>query len=196
MSNVVKSKRQETQFEAGHNLIKLHDEITKMCFNRFGFSAIKAKKNREKYIQQHQNAPNVEEIIQRYDEKAEAFNGWFIDRECNKIMDIFDNLSTEFTLGNSTYPSNISLLMEYLGRRKHMNNAIGWCYRLRNEVNYIARTITADKNKYKNISELIDRQIKLIKGVRQSDNRFLRDLKNTKLEIKDIIGYLLADELT
>lgn len=195
MSNVVKSKRQKTQFEANHNLIKLHDEVTKMCFNRFGFSVNKSEKNREKYRQQCKDLPNSDELMQMYDEKTSMFNDWFIKRECCKIMNIFDNLYTEFTLGNAIYPSNVSLLLEYLERRRHMDNAIGLCYCLRNEVNYIARTITADKNKYKNISELIEAQIKLIKGVRQSDNRFLKDLKNTRLDIRDIINYLFADEI-
>lgn len=195
MSNVVKSKRQKTQFEANHNLIKLHDEVTKMCFNRFGFSVNRSEKNREKYRQQCKDLPNSDELMQMYDEKTSMFNDWFIKRECCKVMDIFDNLYTEFTLGNSIYPSHVSLLLEYLERRRHMDNAIGLCYCLRNEVNYIARTITADKNKYKNISELIEAQIKLIKGVRQSDNRFLKDLKNSRLDIRDIINYLFADEI-
>lgn len=63
-----------------------------------------------------------------------------------------------------------------------MNNAIAECYVLKQEINYIIRTLPVDKNKFKRFGEAIDRQIALYKGVRQSDNRFLRkNVKNNTL---------------
>ena len=64
--------------------------------------------------------------------------------------------------------------MEYCERRKHINEAIAGCYVLKQELNYVIRTLPVDINKFKRFSELIDEQIALYKGVRQKDNRFLK----------------------
>ena len=45
-------------------------------------------------------------------------------------------------------------------------------------MNYIIRTLPVDMNKYERFAEEIDKQVVLYKGVRQSDNRFLKQRKN------------------
>ena len=55
-----------------------------------------------------------------------------------------------------------------------MNEAIGSCYMLKQEIQYIIRTLPVDMNKYERFDESINHQIKLYKGVRQADNRFLK----------------------
>lgn len=178
MSNIPKSKRKPTQFEASINLIKLRDEITKICINDFGFAYDKVMTNREKYLNQYINTPNYDDIVKRYDKRMESFNNWFIDKEQDVVLQLLRELDKEFTLGNSIYPTdNYVGLLEYAERRKHMDKAIGLCYTLRNEINYILRILPNDKNKYRGVSELIDKQINLIKGVRKADNRFLKQNK-------------------
>lgn len=196
MSNVPKSDRKPTRFETQHNLIKLRDEVTKICINDFGYSEEKYLAQREKYKQQCLSLSNADELLEKYDRKAESFNRWFIDDECRSILHILRDVVKEFTLGNSIYPNNsISGLSEYIERRKHITQAIGLCYMLKQEINYVVRILPVDKNKYKNISEDVDRQINLFKGVRRSDNRFLKSFNSNKWSLRDVITYLVGNEL-
>ncbi len=64
--------------------------------------------------------------------------------------------------------------MEFCERRKHVDEAIAQCYVLKQELNYIIRTLPVDVNKYEHFAVELDRQIALYKGVRQSDNRLLK----------------------
>ena len=179
MSNVPKSRRKATRFETQHNLIKLRDEITKICVQDFGFSYEKCKARRDNYMQQFQKLSNIDDIMKRYDTKLESFNRWFIDKECEVILDMIREITKEFTLGNSIYPDGPAIFYEYIKRRKHMSTCIGSCYALKQELQYVLRILPVDINKYKPISRLIDKQINLIKGVRRADNRFVSALNLT-----------------
>lgn len=59
-----------------------------------------------------------------------------------------------------------------------MNRAIGACYSLKQELQYVIYTLPTDVNKFTHLAEMIDEEIRLLKGIRQADNRFLRDKKN------------------
>lgn len=173
--SVPKGKRRQSRFEAQHHYYKLRDEVTLLMLQDFGFSPEKYSESIERYRLSHQAADNVNEVVARYEKKNESFNKWFIDKECDAVLEILRNIESEFTHGNSIHPSETpAKLEEFITRRHHMNNAIAECYKLKQELNYIIRTLPVDKNKYKRFGEAIDKQISLYKGVRQSDNRFLR----------------------
>lgn len=195
--SVPKGKRRQSRFEAQHNYYKLRDEVTLLMLRDFGFSPEKYQETIEWYRRCHESAENVEEVVARYEKKAESFNKWFIDRECDAVLEMLRNIETEFTQGNSIYPSDTpAKLLEFLVRRHHMNNAIAGCYALKQEINYVIRTLPVDKNKFERFGESIDKQIALYKGVRQSDNRFLRERKkgNNTLtrETASIIDAIMA----
>ena len=180
--SVVKGKRNQSKFEAYHHFFKLRDEITAMILNDFGFSFDKQEKKRQKFAESHQNASNLDEIMERWHTKNDSFIRWFIDEEGKAIMDILRNIQREFTIGNSIFPSETpARLVEFLERRKHINNAIGQCYALKQEINYVIRTLPVDMNRYVHFAEEIDIQINLFKGVRKADNRLIKP----KHEIKE-----------
>lgn len=191
---MVKSKQKPTRFEASHNLIKLRDEITKLCMNNFSFSVDRARERREKYKEQHINLPNIDDIMRRYNKKMDYFEVIYLEDEIKYVLRVMRDIQREFTLGNSIYPSdNISGVVEFIERRKHMSKSIGLLYDLKHELHYIFRTLPVDMNKYKHLAELIDKQIGLIKGVRQSDNRFLKTIKIKKYTFKDLLVHLFGD---
>ena len=180
--SVVKGKRNQSKFEAYHHFFKLRDEVTAMILNDFGFSFDKQEKKRQKFAESHQNASNLDEIMERWHTKNDSFIRWFIDEEGKAIMDIMRNIQREFTIGNSIFPSETpARLFEFLERRKHINNAIGQCYALKQEINYVIRTLPVDMNRYVHFAEEIDIQINLFKGVRKADNRLIKP----KHEIKE-----------
>ena len=174
--SVPKGKRRLSRFEAQHVYIKLRQEVTTLMLLDFGFSKEKYEKMIERYAETHKTAANVEEVVERYRKKCEAFYNWFIDRECDAIGDILRKIDSEFTEGNSIYMSDTpARLMEFCERRKHINRAISHCYILKQELNYVIRALPVDLNKYTRFAEMIDKQIALYKGVRQADNRYFKE---------------------
>lgn len=174
-------RRTPSRFEACHHFYKLRSEITALVLNDFGFSREKQDKKKEHYRQGHEDAANIDEIMNRWETKNETFVRWFIDEEGKAVLDIMRNIEREFTIGNSIYPSETpARLLEFFERRKHMDNAIGLCYTLKQEINYILRVLPVDFNKFENFAKEIDIQIALYKGVRKSDNRLLKPKKEIK----------------
>lgn len=179
--SVPKGKRRQSRFEAQHQFYKLRTEVTTLMLLDFGFSSEKYYAQIERYREMHKAADNVDEVVARYQKKCESFNKWFIDKECDIVLEILRNIESEFTQANSIYPSDTpARLAEYIQRRSHLNNAIAHCYVLKQEINYIIRTLPVNLNKYKSFAEMIDLQISLYKGVRQADNRFIKEKKKPK----------------
>ena len=173
--SVPKGRRQESRFEAIHHFIKLRKEVTNLILCDFGFSEEKYLKQIDRYREAHRTAENVEAVVERWEAKNKSFKAWYIDEEGRAILDILRNISTEFTLGNSIYPSGThAKLLEWLQRRWHINRAIGYCYALKQEIHYAIETLPVDINKYERFSDMIDRQIALYKGVRQASNKMLK----------------------
>ena len=182
MSNVPVGRRadrtEKDPFVALHHLRKLRKEITDLMLLDFGFDKDRRDKEIERYREWHKRASNIDEVVEKWKRKADAFQSWFIDQECTQVIDITRKIVGEFEMGNSIYPTEgPNLIAEYCERRKHLNSSIGWCYVLKQEIQYIAETLPVDKNKYARFSDAIDKQISLIKGVRKSSNSFLKRKK-------------------
>ena len=179
--SVPKGRRQESRFEAQHNFYKVRGEVTALVLNDFGFSEEKYRKKMEKYRAAHSKDTNIDDIVARWERKNEAFKKWYIDEEGRAVLDIMREIEKAFTTGNSIFPSETpAKVLEFLVRRWYMNRAIGLCYALKQELNYIIRTLPVDINKYERFAEMIDRQIALYKGVRQADNRLIKPRKPQK----------------
>ena len=176
--SVPKGRQKESKFEASHQLFKLRDEVTKLVLYDFGFSAKKYRAQIEKFREWHKNDPNVEEQVANMQQRCESFEKWFIDEEGRAVLDLMRRVEEEFAIGNSIYPSETpARLMEFLVRRWHVNRAIGLCYALKREINYVIRTLPVDINKYDRFAKAIDQQVALFKGVRKADNRLIKPHK-------------------
>ena len=173
--SVPAGRRKQSRFEASHHFYRVRTEVTNLMLLDFGFSKEKYEKMIERYRQAHEAASNVDEVVARYRKKCEAFYTWFIDKECDAILSVLRKIESEFTAGNSIYPSETpAKVMEFCERRRHIDEAIAGCFVLKQELNYIIRVLPVDLNKFERYAEAIDKQIALYKGVRQSDNRLLK----------------------
>ncbi len=173
--SVPKGKRKQSRFEAQHHFYRLRSDITNLMLLDFGFSEEKYKKHIEHYRETHAKTGNVDEVVCRYQKKCDSFKEWFIDRECDAVLKILRRIGCEFTLGNSIYPSETpAKVMEFCERRKHIDESIAQCYVLKQELQYIISSLPVNINRYERIAVDIDKQIALYKGVRQSDNRLLK----------------------
>ena len=177
--SVPKGKRKESRFEAQHHFYRLRADVTNLMLLDFGFSEEKYRKHIERYQETHAQAENVDEVVERYQKKCDSFKKWFIDRECDAVLEILRRIESEFTAGNSIYPSETpAKVMEFCERRKHIDEAIAQCYVLKQELQYVISSLPVNINKYERLSVDIDKQIALYKGVRQSDNRLLKQKPN------------------
>lgn len=179
---VPKSKRKQSKFEAAHLLNKLRMEVTNLASMQFGFDADKYEKSIQRYAENHKQAANVDEVVERYRRKKEAFIKWFIPEERKAVIDLAREITKEFSIGNAIFPTrdNPARIEEYNARRIHMDNAIAYCFALKQEIHYVMETLPVDMNKFCRFADMIDREIALIKGVRKADNRFLGKKKKSK----------------
>lgn len=167
MSNVPKGKRKETGFEVFVNLSKMRKEMTDLLLRDFGYSIKKA----EKYTLSMYGGKPYEQLTDKQRENVEyrkarnsAFNEWFIIDERKAIVDYLRAINREVYVANSIYPLYGNEMIE---RRIHQDNAIGLCYALVQEFQYIIETLPVDVNKYLSFMDIIDKQIALLKGWRK-----------------------------
>ena len=170
--SVIKAKRKESQFEVFHHLTKMRKEVMDLVLRDFGFRLDKS----EQYIEKcfggrtyEQLSPAEQERFNRLTERNLAFAKWFIADERRVVIDCLRTITEETYVANSIYPLYMEELIE---RRIHQDRAIGQCYRLTQELQYIIETLPVDINKYMRFAEMIQTEIDLLKGWRKSDNKF------------------------
>ncbi len=107
--------------------------------------------------------------------REERFNQWLIKEECRTVAAKGAELTGNLRTANTIWPTYMA---EYTERRVYMDKAMASCNVLQDELQYIAEAVYADKNKFTALVLEIETLFKKIKGVRQADNRFLKDLKD------------------
>ena len=182
MSNVPKSKRKKTDFETTKQLTRLRADITQIVILDFGYDPEKYQKMIDKAKDRFLHLKNADDVIRRMQTKHDSFYSQFIYKETDIILDIWQKIASEFEMGNSIFPTGTALMEEYKERRLHFDRAIGYMHCLRLELQYIAETLPVDKNKYDRLAERIIRLTSMIKGVRQSSNRFIKKTKTAKAD--------------
>lgn len=99
------------------------------------------------------------------------FSMWFIEKERDEVLRLSRGISAHLRAANTISPVNMS---EFEERRLQLDKALECCNVLQDELNYIAKVLPADKNKYTRIVLKLEKDFNLIKKLRQSDNgRFL-----------------------
>ncbi len=142
----------------------------------FGYSPAKA----EKKLSRQFGGRNYEELSEEekriYDkikEKHLAFEKWFILNERDTIVDCLRDITKEVYLANNITPT---CQEEFTERRIHQDLAIGYCYRLAQELQYAIETLPVNVNQYTRFGLMIQSEIKLIKAWRKSDNKYKKIL--------------------
>jgi len=119
----------------------------------------------------------VKTIVRKYrmsEEVLSEFPRWLIEDCRNDIKEFGKAIVFDLFRANSIYPTSLPELYE---RRLNQDRAIGSCYALLQELQYVIRVLPVDAQQYVRYTKLIEREIALIKGWRKSDNRILREIK-------------------
>ena len=106
-------------------------------------------------------------------EAEDGFNSWFIMRERDRVADFCQGITEHLRAANTIYPTYMN---EFEERRLEMDRAMIACNKLQDELQYIAETLPADKNKFMNIVLEANDVFNMIKALRQSDNRLLKKI--------------------
>jgi hypothetical protein len=186
MSSVPKSRREKHDFMASHKLREIRKLVTELAINDFGYDKDRLEKKIKRFEDglTNMDPERKADIVRRMREKNESYYANFVAEETIETRKILRKITQEFELGNSIFPSGDALLMEYCEKRKHLDNAIGWLYCLKQELQYIAETLPGDKNRFEYLTGVqedergeIENEISLIKGVRRAANKFLKAKK-------------------
>ena len=166
-----KSKKNES-FEVLRDAIIIRSKIT----NVLKFLALQSQKRFEFLSENLTKATTDEEILKAKETmREERFNLWLIREECQTVASKGSELTSSLRTANTIWPTYMS---EFTERRNYMNKAMAACNVLQDELQYIAQSVYADKNKFTALVLEIEALFKKIKSVRQADNRFLKQLND------------------
>lgn len=169
MSDIKKSERKESKLETIHNAYTIRTSVTKLAENNFYISESKIEDiiaNKIKLF--------PDDDKQRIKDRTYEYFKHQIRRATNKVIEHSCGISQHLRIANTIFPTYMS---EFEERRLEMDKAMACCNALQDELQYIGECLYADLNKYTNLVLLIQKEFNMIKALRQSDNRFLKNIK-------------------
>lgn len=173
MSDIPKSERKESKLDALNTALDIRVMIQKELLLSFGLSE---KKQKEQIRRMMRCVPASirEDEVKRITEMNENYDVWLIMKERDRILDYCQDIVMNLTSGNTIHPVYWS---EYYQRRGYLNEAMASCNRLKSELLFLSTALPSDKNRYMQISLKIEKCFNMIKKLRQSDNRYKKNLK-------------------
>ncbi len=169
MSDVKKSERKESKLEVIHNAYAIRMAVTNLAENNFfiTFSKIEDKiQNRIKGLEEKEQKRIKESMYKYYRNQ--------INRLENNVIELAIGISRHLRIANTIFPTYMS---EFEERRLEMDRAMACCNALQDELQYAGECLYADLNKYMNLVLEIQKEFNMIKSLRQTDNRFLKNIK-------------------
>ena len=172
---VLKNLRNLSNMQFYKTTIYIRQELTDWMLRDFGTT--KNKKSVKQVIKDisPEDQQVIDEIFMKYGKSPnKVYQGeypqWFMDHEREVILKILQELVENITRANTLYVSKGNRT-EYELRRAYQDKAIGCCFVLYQELQYIISMFGTDLNKFIPILESIEKEVDLLKGWRQSDNK-------------------------
>ena len=156
MSEIKKSERKESKLQTIHNAYMIRMAVTNLAENNFYITFSK-----------------IEEQI-RIKENMYKFYRNQINRVSDNVIELATGISRHLRIANTIFPTYMS---EFEERRIEMDRAMACCNALQDELQYAGECLYADLNKYMNLVLEIQKEFNMIKSLRQTDNRFLKNIK-------------------
>lgn len=173
--SVIKNLRKLSTMEFYKNAIKLRKELTIWMIKDFGTTRYKKSVNHVIKDIKEDDQKVIDDIFLKYGKNPRRafqseYPSWFIEYERDTISRILQELIENIIRANFLYVSKGNIT-EYELRRKYQDIAIGCCYALYQELQYIVSVFDTDLNRFIPILESIEKEVDLLKGWRQSDNK-------------------------
>lgn len=158
MSEIKKSERKESKLQTIHNAYMIRMAVTNLAENNFYITFSKIE----------------EKINNRIKENMYKFYRNQINRVSDNVIELATGISRHLRIANTIFPTYMS---EFEERRIEMDRAMACCNALQDELQYAGECLYADLNKYMNLVLEIQKEFNMIKSLRQTDNRFLKNIK-------------------
>lgn len=162
--SVLKRKRRTSKTEVFHHLYKIRREMTNFLIRDFAYDINKANHNLLKTfgVQKFEELSESNRLAYHNQrERLDKFHNWFIINERKAIIDNIRNINKELIIAEYITINSELSKEQFL---YHKTEAIGWCYQLLQELQYIIETLPVDVNKFLSYSTLIQTEISLIKN--------------------------------
>lgn len=171
MSDIKKSERTESKLQTVHNAYKIRTAVTKLAENNFYFDLNKINEVVD------ENTKNITD--EKLKEKAKKriyqyFNNQIL-RITDKVINSACGINEHLRIANTIFPTYMS---EFEERRLELDKAMSCCNVLQDELQYAGECLYADLNRFTYIVIEIQKEFNMIKKLRQTDNRFLKDIKH------------------
>lgn len=173
--SVIKNLRNLSSMEFYKNAIQMRRELTEWMMRDFG--TVRNKKSLHSVIKDisQEDEQILTEVFQKYGKNINRgfqyeYPEWLVDFERDKLVELLQTLVENITRANCIYVSKGNNT-EYELRRKYQDIAIGCCYALYAELQYIAESFRIDLKKLVPLLESIEKEVDLLKGWRQKDNK-------------------------
>ena len=169
MSEIKKSERKESKLQTIHNAYMIRMAVTNLAENNFyiTFSKIEEKiNNRIKGLDEKEQIRIKENMYKFYRNQ--------INRVSDNVIELATGISRHLRIANTIFPTYMS---EFEERRIEMDRAMACCNALQDELQYAGECLYADLNKYMNLVIEFEKEFNMIKSLRQTDNRFLKNIK-------------------
>ena len=172
--------RKLSSMEFYKNAVDLRRELTDWMMRDFGSKY--TKKSVQQIIKNIDNRDQkiIDDVFAKYGKTSNQqfksdYPSWFFDFERDVLMKLLHEMIANITSANSIYASHE---FEFDMRRKYQNKAIANCYQIYQELQYITSSFNSDMNKIVRLLDAIEKEIDLLKGWRQSDNKQRKKLVN------------------
>lgn len=170
MSEIKKSERSESKLQTVHNAYKIRTAVIKLAENNFYFDLNKINDVVE------QNTKNITD--EKLKEKAKKriyqyFNNQIL-RITDKVINSACGINEHLRIANTIFPTYMS---EFEERRLELDRAMSCCNVLQDELQYAGECLYADLNRFTSLVMEVQKEFNMIKKLRQTDNRFLKDIK-------------------
>lgn len=171
--SVLKNLRALSEMQFYKTAITIRKELTIWLLKDFGTRRNAKSVNQViKNITPEEQA-QIEKIFEKYGKTSRRtyqseYPEWFVEFERKIISENLAELVTNITQANSIYPN---FMFEWDLRRKYQDKAICNCYKLYQELQYITSLFPTDLNRFVYLLADVEREVALLKGWRQSDNK-------------------------
>ena len=171
--SVLKNLRSLSDMQFYKTAISIRKELTVWLLKDFG--ARRNVKSVNQVIKDitPEEQETIDKIFEKYGRSSKRtyqseYPEWFVNFERNIISQNLAEMVTNITQANSIYPN---FMFEWDLRRTYQDKAICNCYKLYQELQYIVSLFPTDLNRFVDLLDDIDREVALLKGWRQSDNK-------------------------
>ena len=178
-------KRKESNVEFLNNFDKIRKNSYQILMRDFGIKKRQYSIHliEEIYKLDENDQATLEQIMEKYKISSAAvdkYPEWIITTWRTDIAKLLTSIGIEIRVFNSVYISDKSLKIaeqEYLLRREHIAKAIGYLWALKDKFQEIIMIVDVSLGAYVAVNKKIDHEIKLLKGVRQADNKLFDKIK-------------------